>query len=89
MSILRTRIINACTTKPRTTRQVQELLKVPIATLKSNINNMLRDGVLHHAGMYKPEKGRRLRMYTSIRPMRPDTPHLTVWRGPLPAEWRM
>ena len=89
MTILKNRILNACTTKPRTTRQVQELLQVPIGTLKGNINNMLRDGVLHHAGMYKPEKGRQLRMYTSKRPMRSDTPQLTVWRGPLPVSWRM
>jgi predicted ArsR family transcriptional regulator len=83
---LRARILNACTTKPRTTRQVHELLQVPIATLKTNINNLLRDGVLYQDGMFKPEKGRRLRLYTTQRPLRDDMPMLTVWR-PYPSEW--
>jgi hypothetical protein len=84
---LKTRILNACTAEPRTTRQVQELLQVPLSILRSTITNLLRDGTLHYAGMSTPDKGRKLQMYTSIRPMR--VPHLTVWRGPLPTEWRI
>jgi hypothetical protein len=84
---LRARILNACTTKPRTTRQVHELLQVPIATLKTNINNLLRDGVLYQDGMFKPEKGRKLRLYTTTRPRPANLPNLTVWR-PYPSQWR-
>lgn len=74
------RIINLCTTKPRTLREITEITGLTPKAIKSSVWVLRKRNKLFLAGMDKTAK------LWGVKP-KSSTPMLTVWRGPLPTEW--
>lgn len=89
--ILRGRILNACTTKPRTRRELIELLQAPTNAVGHQLKDMYDKGILHVVGTQAQPKAKPAYLYSAapLPVVRKPLPVLTVWRGPLPIEWRM
>ena len=84
--VVQRRILNACTTKPRTAHQIEALLCLPRTTVNDGIRTLLKRGELLPAGLYKAPLKRNCRLYSAKRTII-TPPTLTVWRGPTPTEW--
>lgn len=87
-TVLYSRIVNACTTKPRTRTEVRELLGGSIGCVGYYMETMCARGELHKVGTKTLPTGHRAMLYSTAPVTRYAGPMLTVWRGPLPTEWR-
>lgn len=85
---LRRRIVNACTTMPRTCREIATLLQATVGQVEWYLKQMCNRSAMHKVGSKLTTTGNSATLY-SVHPKPVTLPHLTVWRGPLPPEWRM
>lgn len=81
-------IINACTTRPCTTKQLMARLGLNFHQVEYQLRNLRRDGYIHIVGQDKTSGRNPENLYSVHRVRTASAPHLTVWRGPLPTEWR-
>ena len=82
------RIIKACGI-PRTLRDLVTIVGgVPLSTIETNVRRLRKTGeIVVHDCNANPNGGRQYRY--SVPRRFAAMPTLTVWRGPLPASWRM